>query len=154
MHRDERYKIFNFFTKTNVNLFTSNFDHLIYLQSMWASDSSIALAMSRLQLQTPIHHHHFFNHSKNHMMLYRLNNQHQHHARCHLHNKNQTNINSDSNNNNSNNIKQINNIGQNQQTCIVRPQMQTLKNLPATPMTITKHIPTESYVDSDNYLYI
>lgn len=130
-------------------------------QSMWASDSSIALAMSRLQLQTPQqlhhlfsqktvnnsnnnHHHHNHSHSHSHGHHKHVGCRHAHH--CHNH---------DTNNNNNNNKNLLSSL---QQPRIVVPHPSQLppvqlKSLPSTPLA-TKHISTSSYADYENYLFI
>ncbi|XP_058796007.1 uncharacterized protein LOC131666926 [Phymastichus coffea] len=116
-------------------------------RSMWSSDSSITLAMSRLQLQqSPHHHHHYFvpksisnNNNNNNLLTCRHG---------HVHSHNHVHPHSDSNNNSSNNSNNGNKQQQQQQ----QQQLQ-LKSLPATPVA-TKHISTKSYADYKNYLFI
>ncbi|XP_014235756.1 nuclear transcription factor Y subunit gamma [Trichogramma pretiosum] len=128
-------------------------------KSMWASDSSITLAMSMVHLQSPPaalannthHHHHFFNHQSNkNRLIYNRPHNHLHHHHHHHHHP-------DCNNNKQKQQQQQqqqqHQQQQQQQQLIMVQSPQGLKSLPTTPVA-QKHISTTSYADYENYLYI
>lgn len=120
-------------------------------KSMWASDSSISVAMSRLNLHGPHHqgsHYNQGNDNNNHLALY------QHRDTSSI------------NNNNIHKIDQHLSLGSlNQQPRIVVPHATQLPQLqiprlqqlpqsvPSTPIS-SKHITATSYADYENYLFI
>ncbi|XP_046425729.1 putative uncharacterized protein DDB_G0277255 [Neodiprion fabricii] len=120
-------------------------------KSMWTSDSSITMAMSKLQLHSNKQNHH--------------HNQHLHHHNHNNNNNNNNNNNSSSKNNHNNNvhrqIHQNNNVGGHvqmlpvQQSRVVIPHVsQITKSVPSTPLT-GKHVSASSaYADYENYFYI
>ncbi|XP_001601710.2 uncharacterized protein LOC100117487 [Nasonia vitripennis] len=133
--------------------------------SMWASDSSITLAMSRLQLhQSPHRHHHYIaqktnnnnNNNNNNLLSCRHGHLHSHvhnHPTSHPHGQSKN----DNNNNNGKSGSQSH-LHQQQQQQQSRPTsqiqlQQSIKSLPSTPLA-TKHISTSSYADYENYLFI
>lgn len=109
----------------------------IFLQSMWASDSSISAQMARLQLHNG--HPHLCSHTIN----YNNNRDHHRsqtvHIRCKHQNNNQT-------ANNNNNIKS-------QQIGTALPKKSLPKSVPSTPLS-SKHVSASNYADYENYLFI
>ncbi|XP_017891918.1 uncharacterized protein LOC108632103 [Ceratina calcarata] len=114
-------------------------------KSMWASDSSISVAMSRLSLHGNHQAHHFQSaDNNNHPSLYQSKDA------------------SSINNNNVHNIDQHHlSMGSlNQQARIVVPHATQLprvqqlpQSVPSTPIS-SKHITASSYADYENYLFI
>ncbi|KAK2585611.1 hypothetical protein KPH14_010237 [Odynerus spinipes] len=136
-------------------------------KSMWASDSSISMAMSRLNLHGDHRQSHYAHPSENnnHLLLHQLPN-----------NNNKNNNNNTSTANNNNNVHKLDqqhhhhlslgSISQ-QQTRIVVPhttqlpqlqlsrvqQQQLAQSVPSTPLS-SKHVTTAAYNDYENYLFI
>ncbi|XP_015428573.1 PREDICTED: uncharacterized protein LOC107185418 [Dufourea novaeangliae] len=128
-------------------------------KSMWASDSSISVAMSRLNLHGSHPAHYSQPHDNNRMSLY-------HKDAPSINNNN----NNNNHNNNNNNIHKVDNhhlsLGSlNQQPRIVVPHatqlpqvqmsriQQLAQSVPSTPIT-SKHVTASSYADYENYLFI
>lgn len=128
---------------------------------MWASDSSITMAMSRLNLHDslPTIHYNPRIENNNHLSLHHL--------------AGKTSITANNNNNNNNNIihrdhqhhsSSLGSISQTSRIVVSHgtdlPQVQKLPRLqqfpqsvPSTPLS-TKHITAASYADYENYLFI
>lgn len=128
-------------------------------QSMWASDSSITMAMSRLDLRDslPMHYNPRLD-NNNHLSLH------------HLAVKTGVAANNKNNNNNNNNIthrdqhhSSLSSINQPPRIVLPRsadrpkiqlPRVQPLpQSVPSTPLS-TKHVTASSYADYENYLFI
>ncbi|XP_018346464.1 PREDICTED: uncharacterized protein LOC108751032 [Trachymyrmex septentrionalis] len=126
-------------------------------RSMWASDSSITMAMSRLDLQDslPIHYNTRIE-NNNHLGLH------------HLARKNSVTANNNNNNNNVihrdqhhssslGSISQTSRIVVSHGTDLPQVQLPRLQqfpqSVPSTPLS-TKHVTASSYADYENYLFI
>lgn len=124
-------------------------------QSMWASDSSITMAMSRLDLQDnlPIHYNTRIE-NNNHLGLH------------HLARKNSVTANNNNNNVTHRDQHHSSSLGSISQTSRIvvshgtdLPQVQLPRlqqfpqSVPSTPLS-TKHLTASSYADYENYLFI
>ncbi|EZA52354.1 hypothetical protein X777_09024 [Ooceraea biroi] len=122
-------------------------------KSMWASDSSITMAMSRLDLRDtlPTHYNSRID-NNNHLSLHHL--------------AGKTSVIVNNNNNNNNNIhrdQHHSSLGSiNKSPRIVLPhtpdrsqvqRMQLPQSVPSTPLS-SKHLTASSYADYENYIYI
>lgn len=131
---------------------------------MWASDSSITIAMSRLDLRDnlPLHYNPRLD-NNNHLSLHHLAVK----AGVAANNKNNNNNNNNSNNNNNiirdQHHSSLGSLNQPSRLVLPRsadlpkiqlPRVQPLaQSVPSTPLS-TKHVTASSYADYENYLFI